>query len=86
MGIALIQSRTHPFIDKEEFDMAVAKVPGKKLPSFFDDVHYGNFGLLDGRLVCHDYGFTHFLKNGVDKYWRQEQKKTERRKSRKKKL
>lgn len=85
MGIALLQSRTKPFDSAAEFEAEVAKLPGGKLPPFLDDIHYGNFGMLNGRLVCHDYGFTHFLNHGVEKNWRNEQSKEKRRKSGKKK-
>lgn len=44
-GSILIQKRTsHPI-----------KWP-EKLPTFLTDVKKSNFGLLDGKLVCHDYG------------------------------
>jgi len=32
------------------------KLP-KKLPNFFTDIHTGNFGWIDNRLVCIDYQF-----------------------------
>lgn len=28
-----------------------------ELPSYFTDIKQANFGLLDGRIVCHDYGY-----------------------------
>tara|TARA_R100000656_G_C3952223_1_gene128652 strand:- start:226 stop:747 length:522 start_codon:yes stop_codon:yes gene_type:complete len=31
----------------------------KKVPSFFTDVHHGNFGWIGKRLVCHDYAFPY---------------------------
>jgi len=85
MGAVLLQSRTKPFDHKDEFEKEVAKLPGGKLPGFFDDIHYGNFGMLNGRIVCHDYGFNHFLKHGVEKNWRKEQQREARRKPTKKK-
>jgi hypothetical protein len=27
----------------------------KNIPSFFDDLHMGNWGLIEGKWVCHDY-------------------------------
>lgn len=69
MGVALIQKRTKPFDSREEFNAHVDKYHGGKLPAFFDDVHYGNFGTLDGRLVCHDYGFNHFLDEAAKMEW-----------------
>lgn len=30
----------------------------KKIPSIFTDTKYGNFGMLDGKFVCCDYGTT----------------------------
>ncbi|ARK07462.1 hypothetical protein LAV_00062 [Sphingobium phage Lacusarx] len=68
MGICLIQDRTKPFETDKEFKAEVEKIGGK-LPAFFDDIHFGNFGMLNGRLVCHDYGFNHFLKEAVKLSW-----------------
>jgi hypothetical protein len=69
MGVALLQSRTKPFDSEEEFKAQIAKTHGGALPAFFDDVHFGNFGMLDGKVVCHDYGFTHFLDEAVKLNW-----------------
>ena len=30
-----------------------------KIPEFFSDVHINNFGWLNGKFVCHDYGFLY---------------------------
>ena len=38
------------------------KLP-KKLPNFFTDIHTGNFGYIDDRLVCIDY---QFITRGID--------------------
>jgi len=51
-GTLLLMKRTQP-ITEEEFRAEV-----KQLPSFMDDCHYANFGRLDGRIVCHDYGYS----------------------------
>lgn len=69
MGVALIQKRTKQLDSEEEFKKLVETTRGGKLPSFFDDIHYGNFGLLDGLLVCHDYGFNHFLDEAAKMEW-----------------
>ncbi len=55
-GIVLIQARTRP-ADKRRFP--------KKMPAYFTDLKYQNFGMLDGRLVAHDYGFHRFVKLGL---------------------
>jgi len=68
-GVALVQKRTKGFDSREEFNAYVEKHHDGKLPAFFEDVHYGNFGLLEGRLVCHDYGFNHFLDEAVKMEW-----------------
>jgi hypothetical protein len=68
MGVAMLQSRTQPFDSEADFKKALEETRGGILPLFFDDVHYGNFGMLDGRVVCHDYGFNHFLKSAVSSY------------------
>ena len=38
------------------------------VPVFINDCHYHNFGMLDGRLVCHDYANSPMLKTGL--HWR----------------
>ena len=55
-GIVLIQSRTK-LIDKSRFP--------KKMPSFFTDLKYQNFGEYDGRIVAHDYGYNRFIHLGA---------------------
>lgn len=70
MGVALIQKKTVPFESDRQFKDHVEKFHNGKLPSFFDDVHYGNFGIRHGRLVCHDYGFNHFLDEAVKMEWK----------------
>jgi len=52
----LIQHRTHPLPP----DMAP-----KKLPNFFTDLKYQNFGLLNGKVVAHDYGGNLFVDRGL---------------------
>ena len=53
-GSILIQSRTTP----------VKKLP-KRLPDFFTDLKAENFGMLDGRIVAHDYGLSRLLPDGL---------------------
>lgn len=36
-----------------------------KLPSFLTDIKTSNYGMLDGRFVAHDYGFTLLMENGM---------------------
>lgn len=48
-GAALIQRRTQPIPQN--------KLP-RLLPAFLTDVKEDNLGLLNGRVVCHDYGLT----------------------------
>ena len=48
-GTVLLQGRTQP-IPKEHYP--------KRLPKFFTDTKRSNFGLLEGRIVCHDYGLV----------------------------
>lgn len=54
-GSILIQSRTTP----------LKKLP-KRLPDFFTDLKAENFGLLDGRVVAHDYGLSRLLPDGLE--------------------
>lgn len=56
-GNVLFQRRTEPFQSEKEFHAAVTRTRGGVIPKIFDDVHYGNFGMLDGRVACHDYGY-----------------------------
>ena len=54
-GTILIQARTKP-MDKSQAP--------KKLPAFFTDVKYQNFGWYEGRIVAHDYGYNKFVSLG----------------------
>ena len=54
-GTILIQARTTP--------LAKSQAP-KKVPAFFTDLKYQNFGMYDGRVVAHDYGFHKFVALG----------------------
>lgn len=47
-GTVLVMERTHPIPPN-------FKLP-TKIPAFLADIKRDNFGILDGRLVCHDYG------------------------------
>lgn len=60
-GNALIQARTEPFNNDKEFKAAITRTRGGVIPAVFDDIHYGNFGMLDGRVACHDYGYHRFF-------------------------
>lgn len=46
-GRVLIMRKTEP---------APSSAYPKMMPAFFTDFKKSNYGLLDGRLVCHDYG------------------------------
>jgi len=59
-GNVLIQRRTEPFKCDKEFKAALTRTRGGVIPRVFQDIHYGNFGMLDGRVVCHDYGYHGF--------------------------
>lgn len=60
-GNVMIQGRTEPFECNKDFRDAVTKTRGGVIPAVFDDIHYGNFGLYDGRVTCHDYGYHKFF-------------------------
>lgn len=60
-GNVLIQARTEPFESSKDFHAAVRSTRGGVIPSVFDDVHYANFGMYDGRVTCHDYGYHKFF-------------------------
>jgi hypothetical protein len=36
-----------------------------RMPAFLCDFKYGNYGLLDGKIVCHDYGRSLLMKHGM---------------------
>lgn len=55
-GIVLIQKRTRP--------MAESEVP-KSLPEWLSDHKRVNYGVLDGHVVCHDYGSNLLLNHGA---------------------
>ena len=53
-GGILIQKKTQPAV----------KFP-TRLPKFLGDTKPSNYGMYQGRFVCHDYGFDYFLKGGL---------------------
>jgi hypothetical protein len=66
-GNILIQQRTVPFECEQDFREQLRKTRGGYLPTCFADTHYGNFGMLDGRVTCHDYGYHKFLVFGAER-------------------
>jgi hypothetical protein len=60
-GNVLVQGRTQPFQCDKDFKAALTRTRGGVIPKAFADIHYGNFGLLDGVVVCHDYGYHTFF-------------------------
>jgi hypothetical protein len=63
VGNVLLQARTEPFNCDKDFRAALQSTRGGVLPKFFDDIHYGNFGMYNGRVACHDYGYHKFFSN-----------------------
>jgi hypothetical protein len=59
-GSALIMKKATVFENEPDF---LEKV--KRVPTFFDDVRWTNWGMIDGRPVCIDYGYTHLLRAGL---------------------
>lgn len=57
-GVYLIQKKTV---------VAAAKDYPEKVPSFFTDLKYSNWGLLEDRLVCHDYANSTLYRPGAHK-------------------
>lgn len=55
-GAVLVMDRTAPLHEHP--------LP-KMLPSFFTDCHSKNFGWLNGRVVCHDYGYNDIILKGI---------------------
>lgn len=60
-GNVLIQRRTQPFDCDRDFKAALTRTRGGVIPSVLQDIHYANFGMLDGQVVCHDYGYHGFF-------------------------
>lgn len=56
-GIWLLQHRTEPMVD-------ITKLP-KQVPAFFTDLKLSNWGFIDNRFVCHDYGNNLLMENGM---------------------
>ena len=63
-GTILIQARTTP-LDKSQ--------AAKRVPAFFTDLKYQNFGMYDGRVVAHDYGYHKFVELGLNSKMRRAQ-------------
>lgn len=51
-GTMLLQKRTYP--------LQPGQAP-KMMPDFLNDFKYSNYGMLDGKVVCHDYGLPTFM-------------------------
>ncbi|WP_373379902.1 hypothetical protein [Cupriavidus nantongensis] len=58
-GCVLVMARTTPAVDFPE-----------KMPVFLCDFKRTNYGLYDGRLVCHDYGTSLIFEHGMSKRMR----------------
>ena len=52
----MLQKKTEPLRAEE--------IPGR-VPKFLADLKPSNFGWLNDRVVCHDYGLTGALKDGM---------------------
>lgn len=57
-GSVLIMRRTEP-AQKRQYP--------ERMPSFLSDFKRANYGMLDGRLVCHDYGTNLLMEYGMTK-------------------
>lgn len=55
-GAVLIQKKTTPILYENLPEM---------IPIFFSDLKQSNWGLFEGRAVCHDYGYSLALKRGL---------------------
>lgn len=61
LGTVLLMDRTLP---------APRKAYPRRMPVFLGDYKYSNYGLLNDRLVCHDYGSSIIASNGLGKAMR----------------
>lgn len=57
-GTVMLQRKTKP--------KAISKYPSK-IPNFFTDTKYANYGFIGNRFVCHDYGVRLLIENGLTK-------------------
>lgn len=55
-GTVLLQKRTTP-VERDAYP--------KRLPRFLTDLKRSNYGRLDGRFVCHDYGTNLLMEYGM---------------------
>lgn len=55
-GTILLQKRTYPK-DKNKYP--------EKMPAFFCDTKYSNYGFINDQFVCHDYGTSLLIENGM---------------------
>jgi hypothetical protein len=60
-GVVLVMRKTT--------EIPTAQYP-RKLPKFFTDFKRSNYGLLNGQVVCHDYGTSLLLEHGMTKSMR----------------
>jgi hypothetical protein len=60
-GIVLVMRRT---------ESVPSSLLPKEIPAFFDDIKPENFGMLDGRFVCHDYAYHRFIERGMTRKMR----------------
>lgn len=61
LGTVILMERTRP-ARPEEYP--------EKVPAFFTDLKRTNWGFLDGRMVCHDYGTNLLVECGLTKRMR----------------
>lgn len=57
-GVILVQTRTEK-IPRNQYP--------KLMPYFFTDFKYDNYGMLNGQIVCHDYGTNLLFEYGMTK-------------------
>ena len=55
-GSVLVMEKTSPMSDREY---------PEKIPAYFTDTKYENFGWLNGHIVCHDYGSHLLMEKGM---------------------
>jgi hypothetical protein len=63
VGVWMVQHRTTPLDHIDQLP--------KRIPAFFTDLKPNNWGLIDGRVVCHDYSNHLMLEEGMTKKLKQ---------------
>jgi len=60
-------SKDGKYIMQQRADLSRKKEYPRKIPAFFSDLKYSNFGWIDDQLVCIDYGCVNIVYNMTER-------------------